>query len=123
VVSCRRKTPSCSVDAALPSRRIRIRRRLVGVAASRADDGVFRRTRFGGAAHPTRIGIVPQVRSPGPLVLDALVWLVFIALFVGAALLVKVAAVLLVVLVVLALLLGFVLRALRKRRRAPRRPR
>ena len=43
--------------------------------------------------------------------LDALVWLVFIALFVGAALLVKVAAVLLVVLVVLALLLGFVLRA------------
>ncbi|UXN26267.1 hypothetical protein N8D74_05120 [Curtobacterium flaccumfaciens] len=63
------------------------------------------------------------MRTSGPLVLDALVWLVFIALFVGAALLVKVAAALLVVLVVLALLLGFVLRVLRKRGRAPRRPR
>ncbi|WP_123680151.1 hypothetical protein [Curtobacterium sp. PhB115] len=56
------------------------------------------------------------MRSPGPLVLDALVWLVFAALFVGAALLVKVAAALLGVLVVLSLLLGLVLRALRKRR-------
>ncbi|WP_144753214.1 hypothetical protein [Curtobacterium pusillum] len=63
------------------------------------------------------------MRTPGPLVLDALVWLVFAALFVGAALLVKVAAALLGVLVVLALLLGFVLRALRKRRARPRRPR
>ena len=54
--------------------------------------------------------------------LDALVWLVFAVLFVGAALLVRVAAALLGVLVVLALLLGLVLRALRKRRaRAPRR--
>ncbi|MCA5923890.1 MULTISPECIES: hypothetical protein [Curtobacterium] len=48
--------------------------------------------------------------------MDALVWVVFIAVFVGAALLVKVAAVLLVVFVVLALLLGLVLRMLRKRR-------
>ena len=55
--------------------------------------------------------------------LDALVWLVFAALFVGAALLVKVAAALLGVLVVLALLLGLVLRALRKRRTRPRPPR
>lgn len=93
------------------------------MAASCAEDGVFRRTRPGGTARPAGVGIVPQVRTPGPLVLDALVWLVFIALFVGAALLVKVAAVLLVVLVVLALLFGFVLRALRKRRRTPRRPR
>ncbi len=80
-------------------------------------------TRPGGAARPRRVGIVPHVRTPGPLVLDALVWLVFAALFVGAALLVKVAAALLGVLVVLALLLGFVLRALRKRRARPRRPR
>lgn len=63
------------------------------------------------------------MRSPGPLVLDALVWLVFAALFIGAALLVKVAAALLGVLIVLALLLGLVLRALRKRRARPRRPR
>ncbi len=62
-----------------------------------------------------------HVRTPGPLVLDALVWVVFAVLFVGAALLVKVAAALLVVLIVLALLLGFVLRALRKRRARPRR--
>ena len=61
------------------------------------------------------------VRTPGPLVLDALVWVVFAVLFVGAALLVKVAAALLGVLVVLALLLGLVLRALRKRRARPRR--
>ncbi|MFJ3032876.1 hypothetical protein ACIPC2_00560 [Curtobacterium pusillum] len=63
------------------------------------------------------------MRTPGPLVLDALVWLVFAALFIGAALLVKVAAALLGVLIVLALLLGLVLRALRKRRARPRRPR
>ncbi|WP_146240229.1 hypothetical protein [Curtobacterium sp. MCSS17_008] len=56
------------------------------------------------------------MRTPGPLVLDALVWVVFAVLFVGAALLVKVAAALLAVLVVLALLLGLVLRAIRKRR-------
>ncbi|WP_139195975.1 MULTISPECIES: hypothetical protein [unclassified Curtobacterium] len=56
------------------------------------------------------------MRTPGSLVLDALVWLVFAALFVGAALLVKVAAALLAVLVGLALLLGLVLRMLRKRR-------
>jgi len=62
------------------------------------------------------------VRTPGPLVLDALVWLVFAALFIGAALLVKVAAALLGVLIVLALLLGLVLRALRKRRARPRPP-
>lgn len=61
------------------------------------------------------------MRTPGPLVLDALVWVVFAVLFVGAALLVKVAAALLAVLVVLALLLGLVLRAIRKRR--ARRPR
>lgn len=64
-----------------------------------------------------------RVRTPGPLVLDALVWVVFAALFVGAALLVKVAAVLLVVLVVLALLLGLVLRMLRNRRARRTRPR
>ncbi len=64
---------------------------------------------------------VTHVRTPGPLVLDALVWVVFAVLFVGAALLVKVAAALLVVLIVLALLLGLVLRALRKRRARPRR--
>jgi len=64
---------------------------------------------------------VTHVRNPGPLVLDALVWVVFAVLFVGAALLVKVAAALLAVLVVLALLLGLVLRALRKRRTRPRR--
>lgn len=74
------------------------------------------RPRPGGAARPRRVGIVPDVRTPGPLVLDALVWVVFAVLFVGAALLVKVAAALLGVLVVLALLLGLVLRALRKRR-------
>jgi hypothetical protein len=34
-------TPSCSVDAAVPSRRLGIRRRLDGVAVSCADDGVF----------------------------------------------------------------------------------
>ncbi|QCR44649.1 hypothetical protein C1N91_15055 [Curtobacterium sp. SGAir0471] len=62
-----------------------------------------------------------HVRTPGRLVLDALVWVVFAVLFVGAALLVKVAAALLGVLVVLALLLGLVLRALRKRRARPRR--
>jgi membrane protein implicated in regulation of membrane protease activity len=50
---------------------------------------------------------------------DVLVWVVFAALFIGAALLVKVAAALLVVLVVLALLLGLVLRTLRKRRVGP----
>ncbi|WP_137768380.1 hypothetical protein [Curtobacterium sp. SGAir0471] len=61
------------------------------------------------------------MRTPGRLVLDALVWVVFAVLFVGAALLVKVAAALLGVLVVLALLLGLVLRALRKRRARPRR--
>ncbi|WFR67285.1 hypothetical protein P9139_01325 [Curtobacterium flaccumfaciens] len=63
------------------------------------------------------------MRTPGPLVLDALVWLVFAALFVGAALLVKVAAALLGVLIVLALLLGLVLRALRKRRARTHPPR
>ncbi|SDQ08095.1 hypothetical protein SAMN02800687_0201 [Curtobacterium sp. UNCCL20] len=52
---------------------------------------------------------------------DALVWVVFAVLFIGAALLVKVAAALLGVLVVLALLLGLVLRTLRKRRARPRR--
>jgi membrane protein implicated in regulation of membrane protease activity len=52
-------------------------------------------------------------------VLDALVWVVFAVLFVGAALLVKVAAALLAALVVLALLLGLVLRAIRKRRVRP----
>lgn len=57
-----------------------------------------------------------QVRTPGPRALDAVVWLLFVALFVGAALLVKVAAVLLVVLVVLAVLLGLTLRVLWKRR-------
>lgn len=62
------------------------------------------------------------MRTPGPLVLDALVWLVFAALFIGAALLVKVAAALLGVLIVLALLLGLVLRALRKRRARTRPP-
>ncbi len=55
-------------------------------------------------------------RPSGPRALDAVVWLLFAALFVGAALLVKVAAVLLVVLVLLALLLGLVLRTLRRRR-------
>lgn len=55
-------------------------------------------------------------RPLAPLALDAVVWLLFVALFVGAALLVKVAAVLLVVLVVLAVLLGLTLRVLRKRR-------
>ncbi|WJY01339.1 hypothetical protein [Curtobacterium sp. 458] len=55
-------------------------------------------------------------RQLGPGALDAVVWLLFVALFVGAALLVKVAAVLLVVLVVLAVLLGLTLRVLRKRR-------
>lgn len=50
---------------------------------------------------------------------DALVWVVFAVLFIGAALLVKVAAALLGVLVVLALLLGLVLRTLRKRRARP----
>ena len=69
------------------------------------------------------VGIVPDVRTPGPLVLDAAAWLVFAVLFVGAALLVKAAAVLLVVLVVLALLLGLVLRVLRRRRRRGRAPR
>lgn len=59
------------------------------------------------------------MRTPGPFVLDALVWVVFAVLFVGAALLVKVAAALLAVLVVLALLLGLVLRAIRKRRVRP----
>ncbi|MDM7884485.1 MULTISPECIES: hypothetical protein [Curtobacterium] len=59
------------------------------------------------------------MRTPGPLVLDALVWVVFAVLFVGAALLVKVAAALLAALVVLALLLGLVLRAIRKRRVRP----
>jgi hypothetical protein len=48
--------------------------------------------------------------------MDALVWVVFVVLFVGAALLVKVAAALLVVLIVLALLLGLTLRVLRRRR-------
>lgn len=48
--------------------------------------------------------------------LDAAVWLLFVVLFVGAALLVKAAAVLLVVLVVLVVLLGLTLRILRKRR-------
>ncbi|WP_156463553.1 hypothetical protein [Curtobacterium sp. Leaf183] len=48
--------------------------------------------------------------------MDALVWVVFVVLFVGAALLVKVAALLLVVLVVLALGLGLTLRLLRRRR-------
>ncbi|WIB26228.1 hypothetical protein [Curtobacterium sp. MCSS17_015] len=57
---------------------------------------------------------------------DALVWVVFVVLFIGAALLVKVAAALLVVLVVLALLLGLTLRVLRRTRtnrgdRPPRR--
>ncbi|WP_022904617.1 hypothetical protein [Curtobacterium sp. B8] len=56
------------------------------------------------------------MRTPGPLVLDAVVWLLFVVLFVGAALLVKAAAVLLVVLVVLVVLLGLTLRILRKRR-------
>lgn len=48
--------------------------------------------------------------------MDALVWVVFVVLFIGAALLVKVAAALLVVLVVLALLLGLTLRVLRRTR-------
>lgn len=65
------------------------------------------------------VGIVPDVRTPGPLVLDALVWVLFAVLFVGAALLVKVAAALLGVLVVLAVLLGLTLRVLRKRRPRP----
>ncbi|PYY34817.1 MULTISPECIES: hypothetical protein [unclassified Curtobacterium] len=54
--------------------------------------------------------------------MDALVWVVFVVLFIGAALLVKVAAALLVVLIVLALLLGLTLRVLR-RGRAARPPR
>lgn len=78
---------------------------------------------MGGPPRVRRVGIVPQVQRLSAGAMDALVWVVFIALFVGAALLVKVAAALLVVLVVLALLLGFVLRVLRKRRRTPRRPR
>jgi hypothetical protein len=49
-------------------------------------------------------------------VLDSAVWLLFAVLFVGAALVVKVAAALLVVLVVLAIVLGLVLRVLRRRR-------
>ncbi|WP_165931362.1 hypothetical protein [Curtobacterium sp. PhB136] len=48
--------------------------------------------------------------------MDVLVWIVFAVLFVGAALLVKVAAALLVVLIVLALGLGLTLRVLRRRR-------
>lgn len=58
----------------------------------------------------------PGPRLVGPGALDAVVWVLFVALFVGAALLVKVAAVLLVVLVVLAVLFGLALRILRKRR-------
>lgn len=81
-------------------------RRVIGTA----------RRRPGGATRPRRVAIVGRVRTPGPLVLDALVWLVFAVLFVGAALLVKVAAALVGVLVVLALLLGLVLRTLRRRR-------
>ncbi|WP_420365652.1 hypothetical protein AAEP80_01150 [Curtobacterium sp. L3-7] len=50
------------------------------------------------------------------IAMDILVWVVFAVLFVGAALLVKVAAALLVVLVVLALALGLTLRMLRRRR-------
>ncbi|WIB13652.1 hypothetical protein [Curtobacterium sp. MCPF17_052] len=50
--------------------------------------------------------------------MDALVWVVFVVLFIGAALLVKVAAALLVVLIVLALLLGLTLRVLRRGRAA-----
>ncbi|MFJ3385040.1 MULTISPECIES: hypothetical protein [unclassified Curtobacterium] len=50
------------------------------------------------------------------IAMDVLVWIVFAVLFVGAALLVKVAAALLVVLVVLALGLGLTLRVLRRRR-------
>ncbi|MFZ6991611.1 hypothetical protein ACO0E1_06935 [Curtobacterium sp. RRHDQ66] len=50
------------------------------------------------------------------IAMDILVWVVFAVLFVGAALLVKVAAALLVVLIVLALALGLTLRMLRRRR-------
>ncbi|QWS33482.1 hypothetical protein [Curtobacterium aetherium] len=53
--------------------------------------------------------------------MDALVWVVFVVLFVGAALVVKVAAALLVVLIVLALLLGLTLRVLRRTRSTRRR--
>lgn len=94
--------------------------RLASSGTSGIDAGVSRRartrTRPGGTTHPRPSTSVARVRTPGPLVLDTLVWLVFAVLFVGAALLVKVAAALLVVLIVLALLLGLVLRALRKRR-------
>lgn len=83
------------------------------VDARRASD------RPGGATRPRPSASVTRVRSPGPLVLDALVWVVFAALFVGAALLVKAAAALLVVLVVFAVLLGLVLRVLRRRRGRP----
>ncbi|MGN8049412.1 hypothetical protein ACTJKO_06940 [Curtobacterium sp. 22159] len=57
------------------------------------------------------------MRRVSAVAADALVWVVFAVLFVGAAFLVKVAAALLVVLVALALLLGLVLRTLRRRRR------
>ncbi len=62
-------------------------------------------------------GTVLDVDRIAALAMDVLVWVVFAALFVGAALLVKVAAALLVVLVVLALGLGLTLRMLRQRRR------
>jgi Flp pilus assembly protein TadB len=68
------------------------------------------------------VGYRSSVERFSARAMDALVWVVFVVLFVGAALVVKVAAALLVVLVVLALLLGLVLRVLR-RGRAPRRPR
>jgi hypothetical protein len=54
------------------------------------------------------------------IAMDILVWVVFAVLFIGAALLVKVAALLLVVLVVLALGFGLTLRMLRRKRRRPR---
>jgi hypothetical protein len=57
------------------------------------------------------------MRPSSKHVLDGVVWVLFVALFVGAALLVKVAAVLLVVLVVLAIGLGLTLRVIRKRAR------
>ncbi|PZE28060.1 MULTISPECIES: hypothetical protein [unclassified Curtobacterium] len=59
-------------------------------------------------------------RRPAPEhrpVLDGVVWVVFALLFVGAALVLKVFAVLVVVLLVLAVGLGLTLRLLRRSRR------